>query len=976
MKTSFGWRQRRQAGPKLRQAARLIMLGLLLFCLLASSPDRTAASGLYQELRLVIPVEADAFVRSIDLNNTNTSRINFGKQPELWVQNFAQRDAPFQLSYLRFRISPKIFPPSAVITSAAAQVFFIGPPRAGLINLDVRQAVDQWDEYQITYLNQPPAIDSPFPPLEINSNAPNDWVTFADLTKAAQDWLKNRETVYTFWLRAPLGKDIQALFSSREGANPPRILITYHLPLIITPTSAQVVIPPIVIPPHENPPIENPQPPLDEGCHFLGLTVSCDQAVDYPWLALGAGLLTAAAFFYFIRTARRQSPLITLIPPSPPGEPPDSTPRPSVLPGLPPPRLLRIWLTQITPAGVVLVGDDASLLSEQFYGLNFQIDDRSTRSANSVPVGTITPLELVLFSPETDFRIAQRSAILPIGEAGSSQPLQLAVQPVGTGLRRIRACLYYHNVLLQSALLEASVVEAGQAGAGGAAPANTPEPQGVTPEPQGVSRLLDYAASPDLLRLDLFSRPALSIFTNQAADGTHWIGLYSADANAGENLRSGELFVFEPQHLTYLAESERFSLSEVQGERKYRLDYPLPLEDPSILKLENNLINLAVDGFKLYNDLFLNDPSGLGKKRLWEFARFLNIPGLVSVARCRGQSTSLPWAALYSFFLDIDHPYDIHLCPLFKQDLLANRWNDHTVQTPLQDYLDSPQDCRARPECPLSSPTPGLTVCPFGFWGFMHQIEQPIQQVPPTPVDATPDALLKKNAAQERVLRWNPGEKLRCAVGVNPSFANAAGIDAEIQAILPANVFEVQYSEDSGRILAQIKEGGRQLYYFYCHGIIEDNNFKLGFSPDPISSASLYPFNINWPEQPRPLFILNGCETSATTPELIHGFLEKLRLLGASGVVGTEIPVATDFARPFGSLLIFYLLKGDSIGESFLKLRRHLLRQGNPLGLAYTYYAPADLHLHIEGNCAWCQAHGLAPQPIYQEPSHAGSNDL
>ena len=41
--------------------------------------------------------------------------------------------------------------------------------------------------------------------------------------------------------------------------------------------------------------------------------------------------------------------------------------------------------------------------------------------------------------------------------------------------------------------------------------------------------------------------------------------------------------------------------------------------------------------------------------------------------------------------------------------------------------------------------------------------------------------------------------------------------------------------------------------------------------------------------------------------------------------------------------------------------RKELLRKFNPLGLAYTYYAPAALHLHVEGVCSWCAAHLARP---------------
>jgi hypothetical protein len=77
-------------------------------------------------------------------------------------------------------------------------------------------------------------------------------------------------------------------------------------------------------------------------------------------------------------------------------------------------------------------------------------------------------------------------------------------------------------------------------------------------------------------------------------------------------------------------------------------------------------------------------------------------------------------------------------------------------------------------------------------------------------------------------------------------------------------------------------------------------------------------------------------------------------------VIGTEIKIWTQLAAPFGVGVLERMLDGASLGEAFLAERRHLLRQLNPLGLAYSFYAPASLHLHDEGEasgCAWCAAH-------------------
>jgi hypothetical protein len=89
--------------------------------------------------------------------------------------------------------------------------------------------------------------------------------------------------------------------------------------------------------------------------------------------------------------------------------------------------------------------------------------------------------------------------------------------------------------------------------------------------------------------------------------------------------------------------------------------------------------------------------------------------------------------------------------------------------------------------------------------------------------------------------------------------------------------------------------------------------------------------------------------------------LHKLKAIGAAGVVGTEIPVWSQLAEQVGLQLLTHLLNRKSIGEAFLEMRKDFLRQLNPLGLAYSYYAPATLHLHVDNQCQWCTTHGVSP---------------
>ncbi len=904
---------------KLRLASIFILVSLLLLC-----PARAAESQVLTPLPKmalqqdkIFEAVADSYI-FYDETNLYQEDANFGKLNVLRVGNQVDpnNNLAWQKAFVRFHVILKDLPPNAVITSAWAQIFYERSAASDTINLFYGFVPQDWDEYRITYNNQPDCLDNIYQgPASFFPKPIGTWINIYNFIDFAPQWLKDGEGVASLCIGME-NDNFTAYFSSKEGPNPPHILISYYIP----PPERDTPIPPqptdtpfrgIVVIPTKNPPPGN----------WIN---------DYWWLIAGIAVLAAFSAFLFLRP--RKPPI---------KEPPGPVPPPM----MPPLRLLRFWLTQSGAGGEQAVSDSMALAAGGVYNLNVQVQVQLPQGTSQVQTGTSgIPVDLVFYSPESDFLIERRQTVLEIPASGSSARISVPISPQKAGVKRVRLCIYHQNTLLQSAVLEAAVVA---------------EPAGGGASGVVITRLLDYVASPFLTKLGQSPRPALNIFTNETAEGTHWVGVYSSEPEAGEKLRQGQLFVFEADHLSRLAQMERQSLAEIQGGRAYRQDFPLPLDERSLERVEQNLVSLALQGFRLYNDLFLNDPSGLGLEALRKFDAVLRTPGIISVARCRGMSTTLPWASIYSFPLDIDHPDGLRLCEAFKDDLRCNQWQGKTVVNPIQDHLDAPQDCLARPGCPARSAENRQVVCPFGFWGLMHQIEQPLQQIKPTSVDAVPESLQARNFAQDGVLLWKAQQKLRCAIGVNRQFANDDQVFGQIQTVIPSQELDIEYSTDSDRILALIKDGGRHFFYFFCHGVIEDGNFKLDFSPGSISSAGLYPFDINWPDQPKPLFILNGCETTAITPELVQGFLEKLRLLGASGVVGTEIPVVVNLAVPFGRLLMYYMLTGSSIGEAFLKLRSHLLRQGNPLGLAYTYYAPTDLHLHQEKDCAWCRAHGL-----------------
>ncbi|MBP0624737.1 CHAT domain-containing protein [Cupriavidus consociatus] len=88
-----------------------------------------------------------------------------------------------------------------------------------------------------------------------------------------------------------------------------------------------------------------------------------------------------------------------------------------------------------------------------------------------------------------------------------------------------------------------------------------------------------------------------------------------------------------------------------------------------------------------------------------------------------------------------------------------------------------------------------------------------------------------------------------------------------------------------------------------------------------------------------PLVILNACETGPST-HLPHVKLQDaLFLLGAEGVVVTEVSVWIPLGHEVATRLIGKLGKGDAVSDALTMVRRELYAEKkNPLGLLYAYY--------------------------------------
>jgi hypothetical protein len=610
---------------------------------------------------------------------------------------------------------------------------------------------------------------------------------------------------------------------------------------------------------------------------------------------------------------------------------------------------------------------DEPLVTQRPYTLHVQIAPHVAEAlvAEAFPDAALTRvfqrqpqvvLDVMVFSPPSDFDIAQPGGTIKLPRYGPSTELQTVVIPQGAGQRRLRVCLYYQNTMLQSLWMEATVVQPGEHATAAS-----------------FSATVDYVASADLALLDELPRPAVNLFTNETPQGEHWLGVFGKGDLSGFRLRSGDMYTLADFPAS--SKALRAKLREVEGEGAYSYAAGAELDSQGHLCLdqyarperEKSLCDLARLGRDLFFEMFIGGSANV--EELAALGSQLQMPALVSVARCRMDGTTFPWAALYC--LDIDTGASLSLCPVFEAQLAANRWNEGLNSLREKaDLLDDPQRCYAQSNCPLKGAGASRTVCPFGFWGFLHQIEQPLQQVTPVPSGTLPPELAATGFSQNSLLPRRTPIRLALGVYQGAELETDAHVQ-EVEGLQKGRKLELapQRARRASRddLIAMMEKGGQEVYYFYCHGQFDGSIFKLKVGTESeegyIGAANLS--RVRW-AQDAPLVVLNGCETVALLPERIHAFLITLRKLGASGVVGTEIEVYPGLARPFGLQVLRQLLDGASLGEAFLAARLHLLRQYNPLGLAYSFYAPATLHLHDPQSCAWCKAHpptrsGAAP---------------
>lgn len=344
--------------------------------------------------------------------------------------------------------------------------------------------------------------------------------------------------------------------------------------------------------------------------------------------------------------------------------------------------------------------------------------------------------------------------------------------------------------------------------------------------------------------------------------------------------------------------------------------------------LRKVLPKLALAGWRMYDSVF----SAADRRAMQE--DLTSAGAMITVAHALLQDV-VPWALMY------DRPF-------FGKP--GTRLDVCTAALPTADGSMPVKSCRESAQCLLHQGLRESNVaCPLHFWGFRHLIEIPPKQGNRAKADPlaspTPAPSMPSPAAPVAV---------RLAAVMNASLHTAAAHEARLRALKTlkgeaVNWQQIEMGPDD--LLSALADPALDLVYLYCHargGVGDPEKTDpplLEFSDKhKTTTYTADEFQLVW--QHRPLVIVNGCSTAAFTPDALSPFVQKFcRDCEAGGVIGTEIPVHEWLATDFAQRLLAHVLDREPVGQALLCVRRELLAQNNPLGLAYTFYGFSELEV-------------------------------
>ncbi|MFJ1751350.1 hypothetical protein [Kitasatospora sp. NPDC088134] len=467
------------------------------------------------------------------------------------------------------------------------------------------------------------------------------------------------------------------------------------------------------------------------------------------------------------------------------------------------------------------------------------------------------------------------------------------VTPEEPGPARLLLIVSYRGNQLQSATLTASVAAAER-------------PGGAT------GAVVDYTLTSGFIGLDALPRRGAAVRVGRR-DGAMTIDVTAEDSPAAA-------FWLSEHQVVAVLEQVRADLFACHAEQRVEngdevwMNLLNETNSKDSGALRRDMTRLARRGWSLYQMVVRSRPEREALKRV------LDRPSTIQICRTELNDLAFPWALLYEIPVEADAPLE-QCGPGWEQ-------------------LRRDPTARA---CPDPTRHPLNTLCPYGFWGFKHIIEQPAS-VP-------------------------SGGRVHLEAGpasASPSLTVARGTDfdpttverhlAALGALFPD--LRVCDRKDAFRLaLTGAPPTG---VYFFGHGLDPDPGegstpTVLGIGgedrilPEDLAAWGEAPEWEQWARHGGPLVFLNGCHTVDHDARTWLPFVDVLAGLHAAGVIGTEITVDQGLAEEFAERFWALMLSGQDVGSALHRTRMELLGKGNVLGLAYTAYCSAALHLRTAG---------------------------
>jgi hypothetical protein len=301
----------------------------------------------------------------------------------------------------------------------------------------------------------------------------------------------------------------------------------------------------------------------------------------------------------------------------------------------------------------------------------------------------------------------------------------------------------------------------------------------------------------------------------------------------------------------------------------------------------------------------------------------LREPSTIQIARA-STNFVFPWGMVYDIPLQPGEP------DLFTPCKIVEEW---------QEGKGLPIEGLAK--CPHEATHELNTLCPFGFWGLRHIIEQP------------PSVASTKALASEIRVTVPPARLVTCI----SNDLEREYTEPHLAAIRSGLKFGFEPCDSKPALLKRLKTVDPGVVYLYCHGGYQSLPGAAAAQPslsvgkgeklipgdivatlkDDRSAALLW-------DVANPLIFINGCHTVEITTDVLVNFVDTFAAFNSSGVIGTEVTVHQILANEFGAEFLKHFAT-ETAGEALRRTRNRLLCKGNLMGLAYSAYCLSALRI-------------------------------